>query len=61
MTEQVNQRDTQGKPHGIWKYYYLDGTLWWKAHWHHGKVDRLQESYWTNGTPHLKEYHLNIK
>ena len=61
MTAQVNQLDSQGEQHGVWEWYWGDGTLLWKGHYHHGKVDRLQEAYWTNGTPYLKEYHLNIK
>jgi antitoxin component YwqK of YwqJK toxin-antitoxin module len=61
MTAQVNQKDPQGRPHGVWEDYYTDGTLWWKCHFHHRKLHGLWEVYREDGTPYLKRYFLTIK
>jgi antitoxin component YwqK of YwqJK toxin-antitoxin module len=61
MTEPINQRDTQGRRHGVWEYYRPNGTLWWREHWLHGVRAGLWEWYWKNGASLRKEYSLNVK
>ena len=50
MKERINQRDAEGRCHGVWEWYYSDGTLRWKEHWHHGKLHGVSEVYYSNGT-----------
>ena len=57
----INQYDSQGKKHGVWKYFYPNRTLWRRTHYHHGKAHGVQEFYWEDGTPLNKEYRLNIR
>ena len=45
----INQRDAEGRLHGLWKHYRSDGTLSWRVHWHHGKQHGVWEWYWDNG------------
>jgi antitoxin component YwqK of YwqJK toxin-antitoxin module len=61
MTAPINQKDPQGRPHGVWKYYRPNGTLWWREHWLHGVRAGLWEWYWKNGASLRKEYSLNVK
>ena len=56
MKELINQHDAEGRPHGLWEYYYPDGTLWWRAHWHHGKGHGVWEGYWHDGTLRWREH-----
>ena len=32
MDNQVNQRNAQGKRHGLWEDYYSNGKLRWKGY-----------------------------
>jgi antitoxin component YwqK of YwqJK toxin-antitoxin module len=50
MKELINQRDAEGRLHGVWEDYYSNGTLSWRVHWHHGKQHGVWEWYWDNGT-----------
>ena len=61
MTHTTNQKDPQGRPHGVWELYHTDGTLWERGHWLHGVLHGLWGLYRTNGTPTSKRYHLNIR
>jgi antitoxin component YwqK of YwqJK toxin-antitoxin module len=61
MTEEINQRDTQGRRQGVWEEYYENGSLWWRVHYHHGELQGLWESYLSDGTPLDKTYYLRIK
>jgi antitoxin component YwqK of YwqJK toxin-antitoxin module len=61
MTAQVNQYDSQNRPHGVWEWYWADGTLWQRAHYHHGKLHGIWEYYFTDGIPYFKKYFLTIK
>jgi antitoxin component YwqK of YwqJK toxin-antitoxin module len=49
MTPQVNQKDSQGRRHGVWKNYYEDGTLKLKRHYLHGAPHGVWEDYRPNG------------
>jgi antitoxin component YwqK of YwqJK toxin-antitoxin module len=60
MTRQVNQRDLEGKLHGVWEYYYRDGTVW-RCRFVHGKSIGLWENYYADGTSSWKDYYLSIK
>ena len=61
MTHTTNQKDPQGRPHGLWTYYHSDGHLWSRSHWLHGTPHGLWEWYRPNGTPYSKRYHLLIR
>jgi antitoxin component YwqK of YwqJK toxin-antitoxin module len=60
-SEQVNQKDAQGRLHGVWEWCYEDGTLMWKEHYLHGKRQGITEWYNTDGTSSWKDYYLSIK
>ena len=70
MTHTTNQKDPQGRPHGVWEDYRPDGTLMWRGHWLHGEPHGLSEWYhpdghlmqrghYHHGTPHglWEDYH----
>jgi hypothetical protein len=61
MTETINQKDSQGRRHGIWEHYRPDGTLWLRHHYLHGKEHGLCEWYRTDVTLYFKRYYLTIK
>ena len=62
MVGGVNQRDLEGRRHGIWKHYWGDGTLWWRGHYFHGKEHGVWEWYYgLDGTLGRKGYFLTIK
>ena len=50
MKKLINQRDAEGRAHGLWERYRLDGTLWWREHWHHGKLHGVWERYRSDAT-----------
>jgi antitoxin component YwqK of YwqJK toxin-antitoxin module len=50
MKFEINQLDSEGRPHGVWEYYYTNGTLWWRVHYHHDKQNGVWESYYEDGT-----------
>ena len=58
MTAQVNQHDPQGRRHGVWENYRLEGTISWRAHFLHGKAHGLYESYRGNGKPWWKRHYV---
>ena len=61
MKAQINQRDLQGKKHGVWEDYRADGTLSWRAHYHHGKEHGLWEWYNRDGTLQWRaHYHHGV-
>jgi hypothetical protein len=45
MRELINQRDAEGRRHGVWEIYRPDGTLWLRGHWHHGRPHGVWEYY----------------
>ena len=58
----VNQRDAEGRPHGLWEGYYPNGTLFSRAHWHHGKWHGVWEWYYSDGTLWWREHwHHGVK
>ena len=61
MTTPTNQRDSEGRPHGVWEGYWPNGTLWRRRHYMHGKPHGLWETYHENGAPSWKEYYIRIK
>jgi antitoxin component YwqK of YwqJK toxin-antitoxin module len=46
----INQRDSQGRRHGVWESYRSDGTLYWRVHYHHGNKYGVCEHYYQKGT-----------
>jgi antitoxin component YwqK of YwqJK toxin-antitoxin module len=50
MKELINQRDAEGRPHGVWEDYRSDGKLERREHYYHGKRHGDWEWYWRNGT-----------
>jgi antitoxin component YwqK of YwqJK toxin-antitoxin module len=61
MTEHINQTGSEGRLHGVWKWYYSDGTLGLREHYMHGKAHGLWERYRQAGTIYFKVYHITIK
>jgi antitoxin component YwqK of YwqJK toxin-antitoxin module len=59
MTEPINQRDTQGRRHGVWEDYWEDGTLNRRRHYLHGKLYGFFEYYLENGTLWWRENYLH--
>ena len=58
MKKLINQRDAEGRPHGVWEgYYYSDGTLGWREHYHHGKEHGVWEDYYRNGILWLRAHY----
>jgi antitoxin component YwqK of YwqJK toxin-antitoxin module len=47
MKRLIKQLDAGRKKH---EWYHTDGTLWMKAHFHHGKRHGVVEYYWSDGT-----------
>ena len=57
MKELINQLDAEGRRHGVWEgYYWGNGTLRWRAHFHHGKWHGVWEGYYSNGTLRWREH-----
>jgi antitoxin component YwqK of YwqJK toxin-antitoxin module len=50
MREQINQRDAEGRRHGVWEEYWSNGTLEWRVNYHHGKEHGVWEEYRSDGT-----------
>jgi antitoxin component YwqK of YwqJK toxin-antitoxin module len=62
MKELINQRDAEGRPHGLWEDYYSDGTLGWRGHFHHGKWHGVWETYRSDGTLRRRvHYHHGVR
>ena len=61
MIAQVNQYDSEGRPHGIWEDHWGNGSLWWKLRFLHDKLHKLSETYYPDGTVYFKRYFLTIK
>ena len=61
MIEPINQRDSEGLPHGVWGNYMSGGTLQWRGRFLHGVSTGLWKLCWENGTTLRKEYYLTIK
>ena len=61
MTKTTNQYDSQGNQHGVWKNYWPDGTIMWRAHFLHGEIYRLRKHYYRDGTLYQKVYLISIK
>ena len=53
MKKKINQKDTQGRRHGLCEWYRPDGTISWRSHYHHGVLHGLWERYLPDG--HLWE------
>jgi len=45
MTEEINQKDIEGRKHGPWGTNNM-----YKEEWHHGTLHGIQEYYWPDGT-----------
>jgi hypothetical protein len=50
MKQKPNQRDSEGRLHGVWEIYRSDDTLSWRGHYHHGQRHGLWEDYRSDGT-----------
>jgi antitoxin component YwqK of YwqJK toxin-antitoxin module len=61
MKQELNQKDSEGKMPGVWKFRWGNGGLIWRGHYHHGNPYGLQEIYNRRGKIEAKNYHLNIK
>jgi hypothetical protein len=61
MTTPTNQKDPEGRSHGVWEDYLEDGTLWWRGHYRHGEKYSLFEYHNVGKPPQFKEYYINIK
>jgi len=61
MTKQINQKDSQGRRHGVWRGYYLGGAPCWEGFWDHGRLKGLFIYRDHEGIPINKRYSLNIK
>ena len=56
MKERINQRDAEGRAHGLWENYHSNGPLWWRGHYHQGKVHGLWDWYRPDGTLGRREH-----
>ena len=62
MKRLINQRDAEGRRHGVWESYYSDGTLWWRDHYHHDQRHGLWEHYYPDGTLVWRaQYHHGVQ
>ena len=61
MTEQINQLDSQNRPHGVWKSYRPDGTLYGINRYYYGMPRGVWEFYLSNKRLVWKQYHIRIK
>ena len=58
----VNQRDAEGRHHGVWEGYYSNGTVQWRGHYHHGRVHGVWEWYRSDGTLEWRDHwHHGVK
>jgi antitoxin component YwqK of YwqJK toxin-antitoxin module len=57
MTEQINQHDPQGRPHGVWECRFSDGSLKWREYWYHGKLHGACEGYSSGGDLYEKAHY----
>jgi antitoxin component YwqK of YwqJK toxin-antitoxin module len=53
--EQINQRDSQGRFHGLWKFYYTNDILRVRYDYHHGMLHGLSVGYRYDGSLWWKE------
>jgi antitoxin component YwqK of YwqJK toxin-antitoxin module len=61
MTAPINQRDSQGKPHGVWENYYIDSRIRLREHYLHGVPHGIWESYCGDGTLRWRRHWLHGK
>jgi antitoxin component YwqK of YwqJK toxin-antitoxin module len=57
MEKRVNQKDEQGRHHGVWERYRTDGTLHGRVHYHHGREHGVWEHYFIDGTPRWRRHY----
>ena len=61
MDNQINQRNSQGEPHGLWEDYYSNGKLEYRCNFQNGKLNGLWEQYYSNKQSYLKGFCKNNK
>jgi antitoxin component YwqK of YwqJK toxin-antitoxin module len=55
----INQRDAEGRLHGLWEDYRSDDTLWRRVHYHHDKQHGVWEDYHTDGQLRFETHYLH--
>jgi antitoxin component YwqK of YwqJK toxin-antitoxin module len=61
MTQATNQKDSQGRRHGVWADYWSSGTPEWKVSWDHGVLHGIWESFYSWGQiSHRKKYDKGV-
>ena len=61
MTHTTNQKDPQGRLHGVWEDYLSDGTISCRGHWLHGTPHGVWEYYLSEGTISCRgHYHHGV-
>jgi len=54
----MNQLNTKGQKHGLWKEYSSNGKLWYKGTYLNGQRHGLWEEYYSNGKLETREFYL---
>jgi antitoxin component YwqK of YwqJK toxin-antitoxin module len=55
--EKINQTDSTGLKHGLWKWYYANGKLLYEGEYLNGKYHGLWKKYNLDGTLKSIEYY----
>jgi len=58
MMKNEKPTNKDGKPHGLWEYYYSNGQLYTKGKYINGNADGLWEYYHYNGKLEIKKYYI---
>jgi antitoxin component YwqK of YwqJK toxin-antitoxin module len=56
MTAPINQKDTQGNRHGLWKIHWESGEIYMIKNYHHGKRHGLIRKYFKGRVVHEFTY-----
>ena len=56
-----NQYNKDGKPHGYWEEYHLNGNISYKGNYKDGNRHGYWEYYWSNGSISYKGNWKNFK
>lgn len=55
MQNNLNQRDSQSRKHGLWESYWNSGQIWVRTEYVHGKRHGPCIGYYRDGTLMYKE------
>jgi len=54
----IKPYNDKGKPHGLWEWYYSDGSVWSKGFYNNGKEVGYEEFYLNKNDKLNKKYYI---